>query len=131
MVTRGSKFVRTVRSWRYGGGSDFAALYRMEAASGPYSGTPTASQARDHCGFVSLWVWFWTTGGAWDPHHSRDAWHSLLSLIIRAVRSCPSIRTTYRQPSADGLFSPTLLEDTALPVGGRVHRDADRPNNVR
>jgi hypothetical protein len=57
MVTRGSKFVRTVRSWRYGGGSDFAALYRMEAASGPYSGTPTASQARDHCGFVSLWVW--------------------------------------------------------------------------
>ena len=131
MVTRGSKFVRIVWSWRYGGGGDFAALYRMEAAYGPYSGTRRAKQARDH-----QWPRFplglaWTTGGAWNLHHSCDAWRSLLSLIIRALRSCPSILTTYRQPSADGLFSPTLLEGTALAVGGRAHRNADRPNNVR
>ena len=47
MVTWGTKSVRTSWSWRRGG-SDFAALYLMEAASRPHQGTPTASQVRDH-----------------------------------------------------------------------------------
>ena len=48
MVTWGSKSVCTVWSWRYGGGSDFAALHLVEAASGPVPGKPTASRGGGH-----------------------------------------------------------------------------------